>query len=185
VPVQSQSLRFLRLVSVTLKYFAYGSNLHPGRLRRRAPSCQVLAPACLSGHRLAFNKRGADASGKANILRHAYSGAEVYGAIFLIDRVDKGALDRAEGGYRVEHHLVQSGAVRHQVFTYVARDEFLDESLTPYHWYHQMVMAGARYHRLPGVYLQSLQAVPTMQDEDADRARRNEDLLRDLQQPTG
>jgi len=165
-----------------LKYFAYGSNLHPGRLRQRTPSCRVLSPARLSGHRLAFNKRGADASGKANILRQSQAGAEVHGVVYMIGRQDKRTLDMAEGGYRVEHHLVAAGSVRHEVFTYVAREEFLDESLRPFHWYHALVMAGARYHGFPVHYLHALQDTRILVDTDRDRTRRHEELLRDLQE---
>ena len=40
----------------TRLYFAYGSNLHPPRLRARTPSARALGRADLEGYRLLFHK---------------------------------------------------------------------------------------------------------------------------------
>jgi len=164
-------------LSRTLKYFAYGSNLHPMRLVQRTPSCRLLGAATLPGYRLAFNKRGADASGKCNIVRPTQGDHAVHGALYLIEASDRPALDRAEGGYRVQRCLVHAGSQAHEAFTYVARDESIDEGLVPYHWYHALVMAGARYQRLPSAYLGMLEAWWRVPDPDPARARRNAQLL--------
>ena len=52
---------------MTLVYFAYGSNLHSGRLRSRAPGAQALGAARLRGVRLVCNKLGRDGTAKANL----------------------------------------------------------------------------------------------------------------------
>lgn len=164
-------------MSGTLKYFAYGSNLHPLRLVQRTPSCRLLGAASLPGYRLAFNKRGADASGKCNIVRPPQGRHGVHGALYLIEACDKPALDCAEGGYRVQSCLVQAGGQAHEAFTYVARQESLEKGLAPYHWYHALVMAGARYHCFPAAYLRMLDAWWRVPDPDAGRALRNAQLL--------
>ena len=53
-------------MSATLLYFAYGSNLHPERLRERVPSAESLGVARLEAHVLRFHKRGRDGSGKCD-----------------------------------------------------------------------------------------------------------------------
>ena len=51
-----------------IKYFAYGSNLHPQRFQERVPSGKFLALAALTRHTLLFHKRGQDGSSKCNAL---------------------------------------------------------------------------------------------------------------------
>nr|MDQ2697092.1 gamma-glutamylcyclotransferase [Pseudomonadota bacterium] len=80
-----------------LKYFAYGSNLHPLRLRERVPSATVLGVAELAGWRLRFHKRGQDRSGKCNIIPTGRSGDRVIGVIYAMAAADKDKLDAAEG----------------------------------------------------------------------------------------
>ena len=43
-------------------YAAYGSNLHPARLSRRAPSAEFVGTALLPGWELRLHKRGQDGS---------------------------------------------------------------------------------------------------------------------------
>jgi gamma-glutamylcyclotransferase len=56
-----------------VRYFAYGSNLDLARMRARAPAVGLIGPALLQGMRLAFDKRGGDGSGKANLAEDAAS----------------------------------------------------------------------------------------------------------------
>jgi gamma-glutamylcyclotransferase len=163
-------------VSGRLKYFAYGSNLHPERLLQRVPSARVIGPAVIEGYRLAFNKRGADNSGKCNVML-AGAKARVHGALFHIDAPEKAALDRAEGGYEVRHMNVLSGGESHQAFSYIAQPQNLVDELHPYDWYHSLVMTGGRYHDLPAAYLEQIAIHPVQCDADAERAYRNAQLL--------
>ena len=159
-----------------LKYFAYGSNLHPERLLQRVPSAQVIGPAVVEGYRLAFNKRGADNSAKCNVML-AGEGARVHGALFHIDAEEKASLDRAEGGYEVRHISVISGGESHQAFSYIAHPQNLDDELHPYDWYHALVISGGHYHDLPAAYLEQIAAHPVQADADPQRANRHAALL--------
>jgi hypothetical protein len=51
-----------------LHYLAYGSNLHPIRLRQRVNSARLIATLSLPGYRVLFNKRGQDLSAKCNLV---------------------------------------------------------------------------------------------------------------------
>ena len=86
-----------------IHYFAYGSNLHPVRLRERVPSADLLGVVERPAHRLAFHKRSHDGSAKCNLFHTASESDRVYGAIYRLDPGQKKDLDRHEGsgkGYR-------------------------------------------------------------------------------------
>lgn len=72
----------------TLKYFAYGSNLNKGQMRRRCPGAAPLAAARLTGHRLTFR-------GVADVKEAP--GHVVWGGLWSITEEDLKALDRYEG----------------------------------------------------------------------------------------
>lgn len=163
-------------MSSRLKYFAYGSNLHPERLLQRVPSARVIGPALIEGYRLVFNKRGADNSGKCNVML-ASADDRVHGALFDIDARQKSALDRAEGGYDVHQLRVMSGGESHQAFSYIAHPQNLVDELHPYDWYHALVMTGGRYHDLPAAYLERIAAHPVQRDANPARIHRHAQLL--------
>ena len=163
-------------MSGRLKYFAYGSNLHPARLLQRVPSARVIGPGVIEGYRLAFNKRGADNSGKCNVMP-AGPDVRVHGALFDIDSTHKPALDLAEGGYEVRYLSVYSGGDSHRAFSYIAHPRNLVDELHPYDWYHALVMTGGRYHELPENYLQQIATHPVQPDSDPVRVRRHAELL--------
>lgn len=166
-------------------YFAYGSNLHPERLRRRVPSREALGTATLDGHTLTFTKRGADGSGKCAILPADDPQARVYGVLYRMAAEHRPSLDYAEGvhggGYvavTVEVMPLQGEAV--DAFTYVPPDHFIDQALRPYDWYKAFVVHGARHHALPAQWLSQLDAVAAMADPDAQRAALNARILAGL-----
>jgi hypothetical protein len=51
-------------------YFAYGSNLSSEQKECRTGTIREARRARLDGYRIAFNKRGGDGTGKANIVLH-------------------------------------------------------------------------------------------------------------------
>ncbi|MFZ0549683.1 MAG: hypothetical protein WAM21_02625, partial [Steroidobacteraceae bacterium] len=53
----------------------------------------------------------------------------------------------------------------------------VDLNVRPYDWYQELVIAGAREHRLPAEYIQLLEGVPTIKDPDESRAARERQLL--------
>ena len=153
-------------------YAAYGSNLHPARLRTRVPSAELLGTAVVAGKRFAFHKRGRDGSGKATLIN---ARGNVHVAVYAIGASDKTRLDRFEGaGYGVEElDLAGYG----EGFVYDARDSHIDESLKPFSWYTELVIAGCRYHEFPDSYVESIGAVEALEDPDAARHRRELGVL--------
>lgn len=160
-----------------ISYFAYGSNMCTGRLRRRVSSANSMRIARLDGHSFHFHKRSTDGSGKGNALQTARNEDFVWGVIFEIDGKQKPALDDAEGlgnGYRETAVTVTDQAGnRHEVFMYVAERASIDDGLQPYSWYKRFVVDGARQHQLPADYVAQLEAFQAAEDADAGRDVRN------------
>lgn len=160
-----------------LKYFAYGSNMHPFRLWQRVPSSVVLETVELTGHVLRFHKRSPDGSGKCNILRTERQGDRVIGILYRIDASERHLLDHAEGlgkGYFHAEVSVTGAAGEHHAFAYVADPRYIDDSLKPYSWYKALVVRGALTHGLPADYVSTLERHEAIEDPDA--ARHHEHL---------
>ena len=164
----------------TLYYLAYGSNLHPPRLRERVPSAEPLGVVTLSGWTLRFHKRSEDGSGKCNLVHTGQKGERAYGVVYRILAREKVRLDRAEGlglGYR-EHSLELPEFGR--AFLYLATDSHIDETLRPYDWYKAFVLAGAEHHGLPADYRRAIEAVPHQPDPDPQRTLAARSILLSL-----
>ena len=164
-----------------LIYFAYGSNLHPIRLRRRVPSSRPLGMAILPDHALCFDKKSVtDGSGKCRVAQEA--GSQVFGALFSMQADERHHLDAAESlgvGYFLEDVQVVTPQGEVVVaFTYVANPARLDRSVRPYCWYRDVVAAGARHHGFPAAYRQAIEGHPAWTDPDPERHRRQRALVR-------
>ncbi|MEO0974224.1 MAG: gamma-glutamylcyclotransferase family protein [Pseudomonadota bacterium] len=162
-------------------YFAYGSNMHPERLRQRVPSREVIATSVLSGFRLTFHKRGGDGSGKCAVLP-AEASAAVHGVIYRMSPSHRPALDLAEnthgGGYVATEVAVDApDGRRFEAFTYVPPSNQIDASLKPFDWYKAFVVEGARHHGLPQDYLDELLGIHAIADQNAARAALNRKIL--------
>lgn len=125
---------------MSFRYFAYGSNLWPPRLRSRCPSAEVVDTATLDGWVALYDKPSTDGSAKLNI-RPDVSG-KVRGVVYEIDDTDREALDAAEPGYTPIRVMI--GEQRVLTYTY----EGSPFHGPPYDWYVEMVAAGARHHGL-------------------------------------
>jgi hypothetical protein len=155
----------------TILYFAYGSNMRTPRLRYRVPGCRFTFVARLPNYKLCFHKRSKDGSAKCNAFRTAEPTDAVIGAVYEIPTNQKPALDREEGlgsGYHEEIVRVLSPkGEKVAVRTYIADGAFIDESLQPYSWYKDFVLAGAEEHQLPPEYVESrIGAVHAIRDPD-------------------
>ncbi len=153
--------------------FCYGSNMLVRRLRHRTPSATPRGVATLTGYRLAFHKRGADGSGKADVRATGSVGDRVHGVVFEIEVAELADLDGFERGYArrsVRVAMSEGGAA--WAFCYEALETHVDPGLRPFGWYHEMVMRGAREHGLPRAYVRSLSEHPTVVDPDRDRSSR-------------
>ena len=165
----------------TIHYFAYGSNMSTPRLRYRVPGCRFEFVARLPNYELCFHKRSNDGSVKCNAFKTAEPTDAVIGCVYEIPSNQKPALDRAEGlgaGYHEEIvHVLSPKGGEVVVCTYIADASFIDDSLQPYSWYKDFVLAGAEEHRLPAEYVESrIVAVHAIGDPDPQRqqARRAE-----------
>ena len=162
-----------------LHYFAYGSNLHPERMRRRVPSARPLGCAVLTGHVLRFHKQSRkDGSGKCDAHYTGRPQDRVYGAVYSLAAAEKAALDAVEGpGYEVAERVVIHAGTQRAVFLYRARPDAVRRGLRPFDWYHALVVSGARHHGLPEAYVERLAAVAANPDPDAVRAAKEHALL--------
>ena len=146
-----------------------------GRIRQpdRAPSAVFVCSASLAGHSLNFHTRSVrDGSGKCNIVETRMTGDLVHGVLYEISGGNRGALDVAEGykrGYARQEVEVLAAGGWLPAFTYVAQRNYVDQSLEPYHWYKEFVVAGAFEHGLPDAYVEELRLVMSRADPDANR----------------
>ncbi len=173
VPCVVSSTELVSLI--TLRYFAYGSNMLVGRIRQpdRAPSAVPVSTASLPGYQLHFHKRSLrDGSGKCNILQTRLSGDIVHGVLYEVTGGDSGTLDIAEGfrrGYLRKEVRVLSTSGWTTAFTYVAQYDFINGALQPFHWYKDFVVAGANEHALPAPYVRGLLKLSSQDDPDVAR----------------
>ncbi len=161
-------------------YFAYGSNLHPVRLVERVPSAQLIEAAIYPAHRLVFHKRSHDGSSKCTMFKSGSQSDRVYGAIYQLSPEHKTELDRFEGrgfGYIDTHISLLYNGKDVSCFTYLAQPSHLTEDLKPYHWYKELVVAGAQFLAFPASYIAAIEAVESMDDPDPVRRKQNAQLL--------
>lgn len=162
-----------------LTYFAYGSNLHPGRLIARLGDLEERGAAVLPDHRLTFDKFGGDTSGKCTI--QPSPGHTVHGALYGITADQRAVLDVIEGArYAVRPVRVRAADTVLDAFTYVALAEHTRPGLAPFDWYRELVVRGALHHGFPAAYVAALRAVAAVPDPDPDRAALNAALLTTL-----
>lgn len=143
----------------TARYFAYGSNLTLARMRSRVDGARAEGVACLRGYRLAWDKLGADGSGKANLRRDA--GSRVWGVVYAFEAHRWPELDAHERGYERFEALVTLADAAIPAQTY--RSARLTRE-PPFAWYRELVVEGARAHGLPEDWLRALEACPVRPD---------------------
>ena len=164
---------------------AYGSNLHPFRLAQRVRSVTPIGVVPMPGKRLAFHKRSQDGSGKCLFYESARADDMLYGVIYQFDSSEKDKLDDLEGlgrGYNEQLIAIQLNDKTYQSYIYVAASTHIDATLTPYDWYKEMVLLGARYHGLPPEYIAKIEAAASVPDSDRKRAAKNEVILVSMRQ---
>ena len=162
-----------------LLYLAYGSNLHPLRLRERVPSASLLGTVLLSGQRVAFHKISPDGSSKADLIEDGRC-ALAFGALYSIDHQHLPALDAVEGlGSGYDRHLfpLRFRGRSLRPFTYRASATHIHPDMQPFSWYRDLVMAGAEYLDLPRSYKQGLSGVAVQHDPDPKRHSEHVALL--------
>ena len=154
----------------TSLYAAYGSNLHPRRLRERIRSATLRGTGFLQKYTLQFHKRGQDRSAKCGF---SDCGEGMHVAVFEIDDGDRKILDGIEGvgkGYDVDEISVPGLG---KCFTYTAARSHIDELLHPFDWYREMVLLGCLAHAFPAAYRERIAAIPVIEDPNAVRRKKN------------
>lgn len=126
---------------------------------KRTGPIREARPARLDGYRLAFNKKGHDGTGKANIVQDL--AGTVWGVVYLCTREDLDKMDCFEGVARGDYqrkivHVRVDDGVELEAVTYVAGTAFVDDSLYPNCGYLQKILNGAREHKLPNDYILSI-----------------------------
>jgi gamma-glutamylcyclotransferase len=143
-------------------YFAYGSNLSTEQMESRTGRIREVRRARLDGYRIAFNKRGSDGTGKANIVPDPEG--TVWGVVYRCSAAALSDMDRHEGvagghyartGVRVR---VDAGDELDSV-AYVAGESFVDGSCVPSKEYLKTILHGAQHHALPDDYIRELERV--------------------------
>ena len=168
----------------SLLYFSYGSNMSTPRLvDRGVRSAKAIAVARLERHRLKFQKKSIDGSGKCDIEFTDHPSDVVYGVVFQILASEKTEIDKLEGlgkGYNEKSVSIigQNGEPVNAV-TYYATN--IDLSLKPYHWYKEHVLHGAKQHNLPAAYIKEIEAVESIPDPNSTRHKK-ESIYRQLGQ---
>ena len=160
-----------------VQYAAFGSNLHPLRLRARTSSARLAGTAYLSDWSLRFHKRSVDNSGKCSI--HEGSSG-LYVAVYQMSAADKQELDRIEGvgsGYTNGRIIVPKFG---ECATYLAAETHIDESLIPYDWYRELVLLGCRELGFATDYVHEIERLAVTQDPDPKRRDDNWKIVREL-----
>ena len=132
-------------------YFTYGSNMSQQRLQDRIGAATLIGPAVLHGWRFAFNKRGGDGTGKANIVLDRSS--KVQGVVYHVTDEQLKRLDHFEGApnHYLRHpvHVESAQGKQLQAITYVAHQNFLvPDKLKPSKEYYELVERGALENKL-------------------------------------
>jgi len=166
-----------------LNYFAYGSNLHPVRLRERVSSAQIIGIAQLDKHILKFNKKSRDGSAKCNLVNTGKKSDFIHGAIYQLSAEHKVVLDNFEGkgfGYLDKQIELKFDNKKYNCFSYFAQQQYIVDDLQPYHWYKQLVALGASYLKFPASYTSSISAVDSCNDPEQNRRLQHELLLQKI-----
>jgi gamma-glutamylcyclotransferase len=171
----------LELRTDEVAVFAYGSNMLTAWIQSpsRAPGAKPAGLALLEGFRLRWNKHSRrDGSGKCTIEESGRHDDFVWGVLYALAPSDKKRLDQAEGlghGYGERTITVLLAGKPMRVLAYYATAT--DPNISPYDWYRELVVAGAREHGLPPEYVANLESVVTTTDLNADRAARARTFL--------
>jgi len=148
-----------------LKYFAYGSNMDPERMRRRGIRFSRREHAVLEGFRLEFNKVSSrnPREGYANIVKDPESVVE--GILYEIKESDLRKLDRREGYpshyRRTRVYLKLDNGERVEAITYIAQPEKVESGLRPSKEYLSHLLRGCDL--LSEEYCEKLRRTPTLQ----------------------
>lgn len=151
-------------------YFAYGSNMLRERIchPNRVPGARWLQTGYVIGRKLAFHKRSKDGSGKCDIPLSGRSTDRVYGVVYEVPEEQMGALDAVEAlghGYcRTTIEVLSEDLSPLTADVYLGDPPYLDPALSPYTWYKDLVLCGARQNGFSQQLLNAIADVPALDD---------------------
>lgn len=152
-------------------YFAYGSNMSPLRLRKRVPSAEVIGVYTLPEHCLKFHKFGRDGSAKCDAYYTGNIADTVLGVLYSFADAEKVLLDAAEGlgnGYdEKDVVLTDSNGEEKRGYLYYATS--INSALSPFSWYVNHVIQGAKKFHFPASYIRLIEVINTVEDQDVKR----------------
>lgn len=162
------------------RVFAYGSNLAVARIEERIGPVVVVGSGRLDGHALRFHKAGRDGSGKADAFATGNPADVVFGVVYEMTVEAKRKLDRFEGlgaDYLEKSVTIATATGDVAATLYHAHPSRIDPSASPFDWYLQLVLDGARRHGLPESYIERIASYPARVDADRVRAENARRLL--------
>ncbi len=129
-------------------YFAYGSNLHPQRMKERCPGAVALGHAVLPHYRLA-ERLYADID--------MAPGAEVHGVLYLLTPRHLALLDRYEGYPQIYRRSKLDVRWRDHLYSAITYEMAPPAKLVrrnlPFPMdYRKICSDGADFHRIPNAY---------------------------------
>lgn len=148
------------------------------RLQKRVPSAQIIGVYSLTRHELKFHKIGKDGSAKCDAFFTGKVSDVVLGVLYSIKGSEKKWLDEAEGlghGYE-EKEVSLTNESDHTIvgFLYYATD--INSVLRPFSWYVHHILNGAKTVKLPQTYIQQIDNVQTIEDDNRQRDTRERSL---------
>lgn len=164
-------------------YLAYGSNLHPYRLKQRLGTVKSVGEYKLKEYKLNFNKKSTDGSGKCTIEHTKNKTDVVYCFLYEIACSQRQELDEIEGlgkGYDQNSIPVSIDGIEHSALTYIASPDYINDNLEPYDWYKEIVLEGAKYHKFPEAYIAAISSTKSLIDKCARRAANRKKTLQEM-----
>lgn len=142
-----------KLLSNTMKYFAYGSNTNFEQIKKRCPDNKFITSAYLEDYKFVYD--GYSKTWKAAVANIIESkGEKVSGGVFEISDNDLKELDRYEGHptsyQRKEMKVQDSSNESHEVWVYLRKDQKIGK---PTEKYREMIKIGAIDCGLPKDYI--------------------------------
>ena len=158
--------------------FCYGSNMSFRRLKERVSSAKFHCIGYVNNYLLTFEKESNDGSGKATLIDSNNSNDIVWGVVYTIDTKQKPILDKFEAlgyGYDEFQLKISDGSTcRLTAMAYVGNKKYLKPNLKPYGWYLRHLIVGATENKLPKGYIQKLENIDYIQDQNKSRCSKKQ-----------
>ena len=128
-----------------------------GRIFKRLPKAKI---AFLPGYEVVFNKEG---MGKGNPnVKPGERG--VWGVVYEVEEKDLQKLDRISPKYERKLVRVVIDGEECEAWVYIAKPEFVNDSLKPDRSCIERMIKGAKFHRLPEEYIRWLESLLKTQE---------------------